>query len=366
MKTGAFVCHACGAATAEWAGWCRACNYVGAIGWKRGVQVDEEPSIEPEGDLDGPMVAGDVTPTEKICVPTGIVGFDRVLTGGFYKEKTGEGIRGSTVLLSGRRGGGKSRVTLAALSKPANRRMKCLYVSSEEQIERLSRYVREGGLSDKIHLYHTLEFERGVDLAVNGFRGVKGPLDIVVFDSAQKFKLEGGRKLTKLSEMLREVTKSYPIVGVLLSQENAQGDPFGTNELGHDADVVLRVERHDNNTRTLSCVAKNRFGADDGEWAFGISSTASGIRFTDAERPGRAPAGDAPSETPRSTNEKPYRGRVFVTRDRVKPFVVEPDPTKPDPTEITAPEALLGDEPVEPRGRGRRPILRLVDPPRKD
>jgi DNA repair protein RadA/Sms len=357
MKTGAFVCHACGAATPEWAGWCRACNYVGAIGWKRDARVNEEPSIEPEGDLDGPMVAGDVTPTEKICVPTGIVGFDRVLTGGFYKEKTGEGIRGSTVLLSGRRGGGKSRVTLAALSKPANRRMKCLYVSSEEQIERLSRYVREGGLSDKIHLYHTLEFERGVDLAVNGFRGVKGPLDIVVFDSAQKFKLEGGRKLTKLSEMLREVTKSYPIVGVLLSQENAQGDPSGTNELGHDADVVLRVERHDNNTRTLSCVAKNRFGADDGEWTFGISSTASGIRFTDAERPGRAPAGDAPSETPRSTNEKPYRGRVFVTRDRVKPFAVEPDPTKPDPTEITAPETLLGDD---PRGIPKRHRLRLV------
>ena len=353
-KSGAFVCHACGAATAEWAAWCRACNYVGAIGWQAEF-VKSLLSIE-EPDLDAPVMASSVTPTEKICIPTGIVGVDRVLTGGFYKEKTEGGVRGSTVLLSGRRGGGKSRLTLAALSKPA-RSKKVLYVSSEEQVERLARYIKEGGLSDKIHLYHTLEFERAVALAVEGFKGMRGPFDLVAFDSAQKFKLEGGRKLTKLSDMLRETTKNHPIIAVLLSQENAQGDPSGTNELGHDADVVLRVERHDNNTRTLSCVAKNRFGADDGEWAFGISSTASGIRFTDAERPGRAPAGDAPSETPRSTNEKPYRGRVFVTRDRVKPFAVEPDPTKPDPTEITAPETLLGDEPRDPPKQRR---LRLV------
>lgn len=357
MKTGAFVCHACGAATAEWAAWCRACNYVGAIGWKRGAQIDETPDVEPETDSDEPVAARNVVPIETICIPTGLVGLDRVLAGGFFKEKTAHGILGSTVLISGRRGGGKSRVALAALSKPAKLGLKTLYISSEETADRLSRYVREGGLSDKINLYHTLEFERGIDLAINGFKGVRGPLDIVVFDSGQKFRLEGGRKLSKLSDMLRETTKKHPIIAVLLSQENAQGDPSGTNELGHDADVVLRVERHDNKTRTLSCVAKNRFGTDDGEWTFGIASTASGIRFTDAERPGRAPAGDAPSETPRSTNEKPYRGRVFVTRDRVKPFAVEPDPTKPDPTEITAPETLLGDE---PRGIPKRHRLRLV------
>lgn len=202
--SGAFVCHACGAATAEWAAWCRACNYVGAIGWQAEF-VKSLLSIE-EPDLDAPVMASSVTPTEKICIPTGIVGVDRVLTGGFYKEKTEGDVRGSTVLLSGRRGGGKSRLTLAALSKPA-RSKKVLYVSSEEQVERLARYIKEGGLSDKIHLYHTLEFERAVALAVEGFKGMRGPFDLVAFDSAQKFKLEGGRKLTKLSDMLRETTK---------------------------------------------------------------------------------------------------------------------------------------------------------------
>jgi hypothetical protein len=144
-------------------------------------------------------------------------------------------------------------------------------------------YIKEGRLSPKIHLYGTTDFERAIGLAGDGFKGCPGPLDIVVFDSAQKFKLKG--RLREVSEGVRNFTSTHPTIIILLSQENRAGDPSGTNELASDLDVVLRVSRQGAEIRLLECMHKNRFGRDDGRWLFRIDEGKKGLSFTTLEEP---------------------------------------------------------------------------------
>jgi predicted ATP-dependent serine protease len=285
-KTGAFVCFSCSTVSAAWGAWCRACGYVGGIGFDPDASLDEVP-------IDGPVTAGEIIPTEKLVIPTGIQGLDQVLGGGFFKEKTADRIRGSSVLFAGPRGTGKTHISLAALSRAAKARMKTLYLSAEETAERLSMYIHEGNLSSKIRLYHTSDFDRAIELAQG--------CDIVVFDSAQKFRLHGAKRLSEMSERIRDFVSTNPTVVLLLSQENRTGDPAGTNELGHDVDVVIRVSRN-GEIRTVTCEGKNRFGRDDGCWRYRIMDGKRGPRFETVE--------DAPPAPP-------------------KPFAPEPEPTPP-------------------------------------
>jgi DNA repair protein RadA/Sms len=317
-KTGAFVCFACDAVSATWGAWCRACGYVGAIGFDPHAVFDELGDTSCQ-DGDEPIEAGNVIPTEKCPISTGIKGLDDVTDGGYFKEITGGSIRGSSVLVAGPRGGGKSRLILSSFSRPAKARMKCLYISAEETTERLSMYVRESGLSPKIRLCHSQDLDRALELA----RG----MDLVALDSGQKFKRDGAKKLSQLSEAVRDFTKSNPTVIVVLSQENKTGDTMGTNELPHDLDVCLRVTREANGVRLLKCDAKNRFGRDDREWRFKIVDGAKGTRYETVENPPPA-----------------------------LPPVLHPPPFAPAPTAPIPPASPMPRPPPIPKPQPRKPL----------
>lgn len=325
---GAYRCFSCQALTEAWGAWCRTCGYVGGIGHDPDAVAEEE--SEPPPEIDAPVDAGSVTPTEKFPIPTGIRGFDDVTDGGYFKEKTGNMIRGSSVLVAGPRGGGKSRLVLATFSRPAKARMKCLYISAEETAERLSRYVKESDLSSKIQLYHTQDLERALELAEG--------MDLVALDSGQKFKHGSMRKLTQLSEAVRDFTKTHPTVIVVLSQENKTGDTSGTNELPHDLDVCLRVTR-EGDTRFLKCDAKNRFGCDDQEWRFKIVKGASGTRYETVEK--AAPQEVLPASPP--PVPKPFAASPSASKPPA------PKPPMPKPPPIPAP-------PPKPQPPPRRPL----------
>lgn len=312
-QSGAFHCFNCDTIWTRWGAWCRGCGTTDTIAFdpdtdpEKAKNWDEqEESLNSE---DEPITAGNVIPTQKLAIPTGIAGFDHVLGGGYFKEVTGDSIRGGAYLFGGPRGSGKSRLTLASFSRPAKARLKTLYISGEETAERLSMYVRDDDLSSKIGLYNTTDFDRAMGLAEDGFKGMPGPLDLVAIDSAQKMKMNGVRRLTELSERVRDFVSTHPTVIVLLSQENRTGDPAGTNELGHDLDVVLRIAREADGTRMLTCEHKNRFGKDDGRWRYRVVEKKNGIRLvtvTDPEpRVVEAPPAALPPASPRAPMPKP-------------------------------------------------------------
>jgi DNA repair protein RadA/Sms len=345
VQLGAFVCHACRNVTPQWGAWCRKCSYVGAIGFDPDARPSEIADDVPEV-VDGPRAAGSIVPTEKLAIPTGLSGLDDVLTGGFYKEVTADQIRGSVIMLAGPRGSGKSRLLLAALSRPASAKLRCLYLTAEETAERLSMYVREGRLSPKIQIHETQEFETAMQFVEEGCRPTaqagrparvkqRQPWDLVVLDSAQKFRLDGTRKLSRISEAVRDFTKQHPTVIVLLSQENRAGDPAGSNELGHDVDVVLRVARDKDGSRLLTCEGKNRFGRDDIEWRYRIVEGKTGPYFeTVPERPS-APMNTSPDTSPDTTTTPdrpivPFPPKVSG-RTIPKPPPIPVPPPKPPP-----------------------------------
>jgi DNA repair protein RadA/Sms len=280
-STGAFRCYSCNATWVQWGAWCRACGAVDAVAFdpEADAATAKNWNEEEQVNEDGPIAAGDVIPTQKLAIPTGLAGLDLVLAGGYYKEVTGGTIRGSAVLFTGPRGCGKSRLTLASLSRPAKSRLKVLYVSAEEVTERLSTYVRADDLSPKIGLYNTTDFDRALELAE------EGSIDILAIDSAQKMKVKGRRALNEISERVRDFASSHPTIIILLSQENRAGDPAGTNELGHDLDVVLKLARDADGTRILTCDNKNRFGRDDGQWRYRIVEKKNGTRLVTVADP---------------------------------------------------------------------------------
>jgi DNA repair protein RadA/Sms len=268
---GAFVCHACQAVTPEWQAWCRSCEYVGGVGFDPNAVPN---ATQEEMNEDDPIEAGNVIPTEKKSISTGLAGFDDVTAGGYHKEITGDSLlRGSSVLVTGIRGGGKTRLVLATFSTPAKSRMRCLYVSAEETKERVSMYVAQSNLSPKIQLCQTQDLERALELAE------LKKIDLLAIDSAQKFRVGGMKRLVHLSEAVRDFTKTHPTVIVVLSQENKTGDAAGANDLPHDLDVILRVTREADGVRVLKCDAKNRYGHDDHEWRFRIVETPKGTHY---------------------------------------------------------------------------------------
>ena len=307
--TGAYRCFACQAVTATWGAWCRSCGYVDGIGFDPDAVVPEEEDDEslPMSSEDKPVEAGSVIPTDKLPIATGVQGFDDVTDGGYYKEKTGGQIRGSAVLVTGPRGSGKTRLVLASFSRPAKARMKCLYISAEERVERLSMYVRESNLSPKIKLFHTQDFDHALELAEG--------MDLVAIDSAQKMKRDGIKRLSAFSEAIRDYTKTHPTVIVVLSQENKTGDTSGTNEMPHDLDVILRVTREGPDIRKLICDEKNRFGHDNVTWRYKIVKGAKGTRYETVEEsvvapelppaPAPPPTPPVPAPAPRPPMPKP-------------------------------------------------------------
>jgi predicted ATP-dependent serine protease len=333
--TGTFRCYGCDTLWVHWGAWCRGCGATDTIAFDPEADPDEakdwETLEEDEPNEDEPIAAGNVIPTQKLAIPTGIAGYDGVLAGGYFKEVTGDRIRGGAYLFAGPRGSGKSRLTLASLSRPAKARLKVLYVSAEETAERLSMYIREADLSSKIHVYNTTDLDRALGLAEEGFKGIPGPMDILAIDSGQKMRMQGARRLTELSERVRDFCNTHPTVIVLLSQENRAGDPAGTNELGHDLDVILRITREADGVRFVRCDDKNRFGKDNGQWRYRIVEKKNGTRLVTVANP------EPPSvELPPAAALPPSSVSPRVPMPKPPPIPQPPPKPKPPPRKLSA------------------------------
>src|ERR671910_1015118 len=152
-----YRCSECGAEAPKWMGWCTACDASGTLVEERVHPSGRGSGLGPRwggvgggvGSFGGVGVPSVPIPiTEAVGdasepVPTGDVGLDRVLGGGF--------VPGAVTVVGGEPGVGKSTLLLQALADRATRGGTCLYVTAEESARQVAlRAERLGGAAPSL------------------------------------------------------------------------------------------------------------------------------------------------------------------------------------------------------------------------
>jgi len=197
---------------------------------------------------ESPMTSGLVS-GPRSWVPTGLPALDRVLNGGL--------VEGSTTLLAGRPGIGKTALTLQMLD---GLRCRCLYVTGEETREHVEARGRSvGTMSGRVHVIA----ERRLKEILKQAQSMQA--QVLAVDTIQLLSCEHVRDRPGLPARLRECTaRLINYAGTtgttlwLIGHLTACGDVAGPITIEHSVDVVLRLDQGDD-VQILS-LSKNRFG----------------------------------------------------------------------------------------------------------
>lgn len=206
---------------------------------------------------------------------TGIAELDRVLGGGL--------VPGSTVLLSGDPGAGKSTLALqvaAAIADPPWL-VRTAYVTAEESAAQLQGRARRLGISGSpVRLAATDDLEAALAAAGPATR-------FLVIDSIQTMRLAGlrgtvggGLQATACLERIIACARTWRCAALVICHVTKENRAAGPNKLAHLVDVVLHLIAS-GPFRALE-VNKNRFGRTDVAGLFKM--TERGLREPSADR----------------------------------------------------------------------------------
>ncbi len=255
-----FRCTDCGGSSPKWVGKCPTCSQ-----WNTLVEEREDPGraggatgyaagLTPR---DTPVPIAEVNTDEWQPRPTGIGEIDRVLSGGF--------VPGSTTLLGGEPGIGKSTILLQVVSALASRGAKALYISAEESKQQVRlRAERLATLRPSLWLAS----ETALPNVLAHLDDVKP--DVLVVDSIQTVfdpELSSapgsvGQVRECAARLVREA-KARNITTILVGHVTKDGTLAGPRVLEHLVDTVLSFEGERHHALRLLRAVKHRFGATD-------------------------------------------------------------------------------------------------------
>ena len=255
-RTSQYICQACGAVSAKWAGKCEACDEWNSM-VEEVVESAAPKGITPRGgrrvDLVG-LPAHDTPPARRV---SGLAEIDRVLGGGL--------VPGSAVLIGGDPGIGKSTLLLqvvARLSKGGG----CAYISGEEAVDQVRMRAARLGVS-----------AAPVALAAStNVRDILATLDapdgpsVVVIDSIQTMYVDSldsapgtvAQVRASAQELIR-LAKKRGIALLLVGHVTKEGTIAGPRVLEHMVDTVLYFEGDRGHQFRILRGVKNRFGPTD-------------------------------------------------------------------------------------------------------
>ncbi len=258
-----FVCQSCGAVTPRWSGKCESCG-----AWNT---IIEERSNETPPKGKGLKAA---TKAQKISL-TGLSGdsdtpdrtlsglneFDRVIGGGF--------VPGSTILLGGDPGIGKSTILMQAAAALAEHGKRVVYISGEEAIAQLRMRAARLGLSDAPV---QLGAETNVEDIIATLKSEQsdGHVDLVIIDSIQTVwspVIESApgtvSQVRASAQDLIHYAKSADTSLVLVGHVTKEGQIAGPRVLEHMVDTVIYFEGDRGHHFRILRAVKNRFGPTD-------------------------------------------------------------------------------------------------------
>ena len=302
-----FVCQSCGTIAPRWTGKCAACGQwntlceeaaaaplpgSGVVGGKKGRLVALEP------------LAGGAEPIARIT--TGLDELDRVTGGGI--------VPGSTLLIAGEPGIGKSTLLLQLAARFASAGRRTIYFSGEEATAQVRLRAERLGLAGA-PLALAAETNLGNILATLG-AGARP--ELVVVDSVQTLwadALEAApgtvSQVRAATQSLVRAAKAEGFALVLIGHVTKEGQIAGPKVIEHMVDTVLSFEGDRGHPFRILRASKNRFGATDEIGVFEMASA--GLR--EVANPSELFLGDRQASTPGSA--------VFAGLEGTRPILVE-------------------------------------------
>ena len=183
---------------------------------------------------------------------TNITEMDRVLGNGM--------VAGSTILIGGEPGIGKSTLSLQIAGNFKNERV--LYVAGEESPSQIkARAQRIQALDNDLYLYD----DNDVSLIENQINEIKPKLVIIdsihTIESSYSDSSPGSvSQLKNCSIILSELAKANNFILILVAHITKDGVIAGPKTLEHLVDTVLYFEQVDRNDLRILRTTKNRFG----------------------------------------------------------------------------------------------------------
>lgn len=160
--------------------------------------------------------------------PTGLEVFDTALKGGVVLGKNGVG---TSYLVCGEAGTGKSSCMLAILAGLATAEHRAVYLTAEQEDRAVLATAKKFGFtSDYMDIVSIPAGRDGLRVAEQILLQTRA--QIAVYDSVQKMKTLAG-----------EITR--PLTRFLISRLNKHGEAYGEREQEHDPDVLIWVEYMD-------------------------------------------------------------------------------------------------------------------------
>ncbi|MED5518045.1 MAG: DNA repair protein RadA [Pseudomonadota bacterium] len=255
-RTSQYICQACGAVSAKWAGKCEACGEWNSM-VEEVVESAAPKGITPRGgrrvDLVG-LAGQDTPPARRV---SGLAEIDRVLGGGL--------VPGSAVLIGGEPGIGKSTLLLQVVARLSNGGG-CAYISGEEAVDQVRMRAARLGVS-----------AAPVALAAStNVRDILATLDapdgpsVVVIDSIQTMYVDSldsapgtvAQVRASAQELIR-LAKKRGIALLLVGHVTKEGTIAGPRVLEHMVDTVLYFEGDRGHQFRILRGVKNRFGPTD-------------------------------------------------------------------------------------------------------
>ncbi len=254
-----YVCQSCGSIYTKWAGRCDNCGE-----WNKIIEeiINSGVGAGPKSVLATGKPANLANLSGKaedaVRIISGIKELDRVSGGGFVK--------GSTLLVGGDPGIGKSTLLLQAASALANRGRSIIYISGEEAIAQVQLRAKRLGLEKSAV---KLASETNVETILATLENEKN-IDLVIIDSIQTLWTERIESTpgtvtqvrTSAQALTRFAKKSGASV-ILVGHVTKDGQIAGPKLVEHMVDGVIYFEGDNSHSYRILRAVKNRYGATD-------------------------------------------------------------------------------------------------------
>jgi DNA repair protein RadA/Sms len=264
-----FACQQCGAVSPKWMGRCEACGAWNSL-------AEEVPRSAPPKSLGratsrrgGPAIDFVGLRGETAGPPrrlTGIAELDRVCGGGL--------VAGSTILVGGDPGIGKSTLLLQAAAAFAARGNTAAYITGEEAIDQIRLRAERLGVADRPVGLAAASSVRDI---ADSLDSAEAP-DLVIIDSIQTMYLDTldsapgtVSQVRGAAQELIGLAKRRGFVVVLVGHVTKEGLIAGPRVLEHMVDTVLYFEGERGHQFRILRAVKNRFGATDEIGVFEMS-----------------------------------------------------------------------------------------------
>ncbi len=253
-----YVCQQCGASYSRWAGRCDACGAWNSLVDESAAKAEPPKGISKRGGRAIAFASLEGAIEDPPRRATQVEEFDRVCGGGL--------VPGSSVLIGGDPGIGKSTILLQTLAALANGGHAVAYISGEEAEAQLRMRAGRLGLA-----------AARVDIAcATNVRDILATLDVnnppavVVIDSIQTMYVDAldsapgtvAQVRSSAQELIR-LAKRRGIILLLVGHVTKEGMIAGPRVLEHMVDTVLYFEGERSHQFRILRTVKNRFGPTD-------------------------------------------------------------------------------------------------------